>query len=243
MPCVRVYLSTSVWSGICGLIRMNEQIEILVTFILYLAFFGWIGWTRGRKREGFTLAVAFISWVLLQAFSSVFISLANLGKKFFYLAKAGGLSSNSDTQNAAIATLKGVPPLITAENASGFLFVLWVFILILAYVLSSKDWLGKNNKMDGWAVLFGLGSGLLYATVLLPRLIALVVPGDTTSTQAIRSSSALNVLGTTLTLLRTGLVNVWQLIRPQASLVILITLTLLLVIAASTLNRSNAKKA
>lgn len=223
---------------------MNESIQILVTFILYLAFFGWIGWMRGRKREGFTLAVALGSWILLQQFSGVFISLANLAKKFFYLAKAGGLSSNSDTQTAAIGTLKSVPPLITAESAPGFLFVLWVFILILAYVLSSKGWLSKNNKTDGWAVLFGLGSGLLYATVLLPRLIALVVPGDATSTQtAIRSSSALNVLGTTLTLVRTGLVNVWQLIRPQASLVILITLTLLLVLAASTLNRSNTRKA
>ncbi|MCX6043876.1 MAG: hypothetical protein NT075_02090 [Chloroflexi bacterium] len=221
---------------------MNEQIEILVTFILYLAFFGWIGWMRGRKREGFTLAVALGSWILLQRFSGIFISLANLGKKFFYLAKAGGLSSNSDTQTAAIGTLKSVPPLLTAENAPGFLFVLWVIILILAYVLSSKAWLSKNNKADGWAVLFGLGSGLLYVTVLLPRLIALVVPGDATSTEIIRTSSALDVLGTTLTLLRTSLVNVWQLVRPQASLIILITLTLLLVLAASTLNRSNARK-
>ncbi len=221
---------------------MNEQIEILVTFILYLAFFGWIGWMRGRKREGFTLAVALGSWILLQEFSSIVISLANLGKKFFYLAKAGGLSSNSDTQTAAIGTLKSVPPLITAESAPGFLFVLWVIILILAYVLSSKAWLSKNNKMDGWAILFGLGSGLLYATVLLPRLIALVVPGDVTAVQPLRSSNALNVLGTVLTILRTSLVNVWQLVRPQASLIILITLTLLLVLAASTLNRSNARK-
>ena len=54
--------------------------------------------------------------MLLQEFGDVFVSVANLIKKFVFLVRAGGLSSNSDTQNAAIATLKDVTPLITAEN-------------------------------------------------------------------------------------------------------------------------------
>ena len=221
---------------------MNAQIEVLITFLLYLAFFGWIGWMRGRWREGVTLAVAFGGWVLLQLFGDVFVSLANLGKKFFFLVKVGGLSSNSDTQNAAIATLKDVAPLINAENRAGFLFVLWVLILVLAYVVTSRLFRGKNNQTDGWANLFGMLSGLLYVTVLLPRLIALVVPGDATAALAIRNNNALQVLGSTLALVRDGLFNVWQVLKPQASLVILIVLTILLVIAASTLNRSNTRK-
>jgi len=221
---------------------MNEQIEVLITFVLYLAFFGWIGWMRGRWREGVTLAVALGSWILLQQFGGVFVSIANLTKKFFFLVKAGGLSSNSETQNAAIASLNGVTPLVTAENRPGFLFVLWVLILILAYVITSRLFRGKQNKQDGWAFFFGMLSGLLYVTVLLPRLIALVVPGDAAAVQAIRSSDALKVLGSTLTLVRQGLVNLWQVLKPQSSFVILIVLTILLVLIASTLNRGNARK-
>jgi len=221
---------------------MNAQIEVLITFILYLAFFGWIGWMRGRLREGVTLAVAFGGWVLFQQFGDVFVSIANLGKKFFFLAKAGGLSSNAATQNAAIASLNDVVPIITAENRTGFLFILWVVILILTYVVTSRLFRGKTNKTDGWAILFGMLSGLLYVTVLLPRLIGLVVIGNATAAQTIRGTDALQVLGSTLTLVRDGLFNLWQLLKPQASLVILIVLTVLLVIAASTLNRSNPKK-
>ena len=76
-----------------------------------------------------------------------------------------------------------------------------------------------------------------------PRLIALVLPGDVGSVQLLRSSNAIQVLGSTATLLRNGFVNVWQLVKPQASLVISIALTLLLALAASTINRSSEKKA
>ncbi|MFN8491398.1 MAG: hypothetical protein U0350_27620 [Caldilineaceae bacterium] len=213
---------------------MNEQIEVLLTFILYLAFFGWIGWTRGSRREGFTLAVALGSWILLQEFGDVFVRLANLIGKALAFVRAGGLGANPD---AAFAALRSVPPWIDDTNRAGFLFILWVAILILAYMMSGLKPFSKNNKADGWAVLFGMLSGLLYATVLLPRLITLLVPGDVTAAEVLRSSNALKILASTATTLRSALVNVWQLVKPQASLIILLVLTLLLVLAASSLRR------
>lgn len=215
---------------------MNEQIEVLLTFILYLAFFGWIGWTRGSRREGFTLAIGLGSWILLQEFGDVFVRIANLLGKFVAFVRAGGLGANS---NAAFAAIGSAQPWVDDTNRAGFLFIVWVVILILGYVISGLKLFNKNNKSDGWAVLFGMISGLLYAAVLLPRLITLIVPGDVTAAQVLRSSNALKVLGGTLTTLRSALVNVWQLVKPQSSIIILIVLTLLLVLAASSLRRGS----
>ena len=215
---------------------MNEQIEVLLTFILYLAFFGWIGWTRGSRREGFTLAIALGSWILLQEFGDIFVRLVNLIGKGVAFVRAGGLGANPD---AAFAAIRSASPWVDDTNRGGFLFILWIVVLILAYMISGLKLFNKNNKSDGWALFFGMLSGLLYAVVLLPRLITLIVPGDVTAAEVLRSSNALKVLGSTATTLRSALVNVWQLVKPQASLIILLVLTLLLVLAASSLRRGS----
>lgn len=104
---------------------MNEQIEVLLTFILYLAFFGWIGWTRGSRREGFTLAVALGSWILFQEFGAVFVRLVNLIGDGIAFVRAGGLGANPD---AAFAAIRSNTPWIDSTNRAGFLFILWVEI-------------------------------------------------------------------------------------------------------------------
>jgi len=224
---------------------MNQQIEILITFLLYLAFFGWVGWLRGRRRTGFVLAVAVISWLLLNEQGDIFVRIANLGKKFLVFIQSGGLSSNPDP---AFAALRDAPPLITGDNRGRFVFIVWVLLLVLAYVLSGRDykWLKDNNKQDGWAVLWGIVSGFFFASVLLPRLIAILLPAGTAgfnTGEVIQSTNLFRILGGSLSVLREGLSTIWTLVEPQAPFVILLLLTLLLVIAASTLQGRGANKA
>jgi len=44
---------------------MNQPLETLVTFILYLGIFAWIGRGRGTTRELIVLGTAILGWVLL----------------------------------------------------------------------------------------------------------------------------------------------------------------------------------
>ena len=222
---------------------MNQSIEVLVTFLLYLAFFGWIGWLRGRRRTGFVLAVALISWLLLQEQGDIFVRIANLGKKGLVFIQSGGLGADPDP---AFTALRDAPPLVTTENRPGFVFLVWVLILVLTYIISNQNykWLTTNNKSDGWAVLWGILSGFFFASVLLPRLVAILLPTGTPgidTTEVIQSANLFRILGGSLAVVREGFSNLWTLIEPQAPLAILLFLTLLLVIAASTLQ--GAKKA
>ena len=85
---------------------------------------------------------------------------------------------------------------------------------------------------------------LFFASVLLPRLVAILLPAGTSgidTTEVIQSANLFRILGGSLAVVREGFSNLWTLIEPQAPLAILLFLTLLLVIAASTLQ--GAKKA
>lgn len=219
---------------------MTEQIEVLITLVLYTLFFAWIGFQRGSKREAVVAITALVSWIVLQEAGDVFVRIANLGGKFLAFVRAGGLGENPD---AALSELPNAPQWVTAEQRDEFLFILWVIVLVLAYVVSNLKPFAKGSKSDGWSVLLGIFNGLLFAAILLPRLATLVRPVDTVTGEAEPGIANLfDVLSGGLALIRNTVGDLWGLFEPsQRSLVLLVLLTIFLLLVASTL-RGGSKK-
>lgn len=220
---------------------MTQQLEVLITLGLYILFFAWIGYQRGSKREAVVAIAAVGSWIVLQQFGDILIRIVNLGSKFVAFVRAGGLGANPD---AAFGALGDAAPWVTTDQRDEFLFIVWVLILILAYVVSNQKSFAKGSKSDAWAVLLGIFNGLLYAAILLPRLALLVPTVDPNGGEAATGiDSLLAILGSALALLRGSLGNLWDVFDAgQRSVVLLVLLTIFLLLAASTLKSSSPKK-
>ena len=217
---------------------MTQQLEVLITLGLYILFFAWIGYQRGSKREAVVTIAAVGSWIILQQFGGILVRIVNLGSKFVAFVRAGGLGANPDE---AFGALGDAPQWVTPDQQDEFLFIVWVLILILAYVVSNQKAFAKGSKSDAWAVLLGIFNGLLYAAILLPRLATLVPTAQDAET--IEGGNLFDVLGSALELLRGSLGNLWDVFAPgQRSLVLLVLLTIFLLLAASTLKSSSPKK-
>lgn len=219
---------------------MTGQLEVLITFILYIAFFAWVGYRRGSRSELIVFLTALGGWLLLQEQGDLFVRIVNLGSKGVAFVQAGGLGENPDD---AFGALGDAAPWVTNSSRGGFLFVLWAVLLFLAYIVSSARFLGKKSKGDGWAILLGAFNGLLYAAILLPRLATLLTSAD----DVIASTPGANVGGASVTtffgllrggfdLLRQNVGGVWRLFdTAQQSLILLVLLTLFLLLVASSL--------
>jgi hypothetical protein len=221
---------------------MTEQLEILITLLLYTLFFAWIGYQRGSKREAVVAVAALGGWVLVQAGGDILVRIANLGGKFMAFVRAGGLGENPD---AAFDALGNAPQWVTADQRNEFLFIIWVIILVLAYVVSNLKPLVKGSKSDGLAVILGIFNGLLFAAILLPKLATLIGPAGIAAGQPagpIGLGGILGVLTNGLGLVRTSAGDVWGVFEPaQRSLLLLILLTAFLLLAASTLKGGSKK--
>lgn len=219
---------------------MTQQLEVLITLLLYTLFFAWIGYQRGSLREMIVTVAALGGWLALQEAGSLLIRIVNLGSKFVAFVRAGGLGENPD---AAFGALGDAAPWVTTEQRSGFLFIVWVFLLIFAYVISNLKPMAKASKSDAWSILLGMVNGLFFATILLPRLVTLVQPANLATGEPVGIGTLFAVLGNGLGLLRANLGGLWGLLpTDQRSLVLLALLTIFLLLAASTI-RSAPKKA
>jgi len=220
---------------------MTDQLGTLITLLLYILFFAWIGYQRGSKREAVVAITAVVAWIVLQEGGDIFVRIVNLGSKFVAFVRAGGLGANPD---AAFGALGDAPPWVTADQRDEFLFILWVIVLLLAYVVSNLKPFAKGSKSDGWAVLLGIFNGLLFAAVLLPKLATLVTPVVTEAGQVepVGIANLFGVLRSGFGLVQESLGGLWGFFEPaQRSILLLVLLTIFLLLAASTLKGSSKK--
>lgn len=219
---------------------MTDQLEILITLILYTLFFAWIGYQRGSLREGIVAVTALGGWILLQEAGDILIRIVNLGSKFVAFVRAGGLGANPDE---AFPALSSAAPWVTPEQRDEFLFIVWVFMLVFAYVISNLKPFVQKSKADAWAVLLGIFNGLLYATILLPKLATLVQPTGADPTAVTGIDSIFAVLGSGVGLVSDSVGTLWGVFDVgQRSIVLLVLLTIFLLLAASTLSNGVKNK-
>jgi hypothetical protein len=213
---------------------------VIISFAIYLIFFGWLGWRRGARRELTVFLIALIAWLLLQQQGDTVVSIANLGGAAFTFARAGGFG---DSSGDALTALGSAPDLVNTDGRQTFLFVMWVMIFVGSYALSNVIIEDKKSASNGWAILFGILNGLFFAVAFGPSLLALFSPDGQFS---IVDDSGLNLLGLVgggLQLLWNGINSVWGVVLSAGSLGLVILLTLFLVLAAATIKGNGNAKA
>lgn len=213
---------------------LTQNLQMFIAVLLYLGFFSWVGWRRGTVRELAVFLISFFSWILLQNQGGVFRSIANLGGKFVVFARSGGLGEGGED---AFSALGSAPDVISSESQEIFIFILWVLIVVAVYVITNLY--VKVAYADGWSIILGAANGLLFAAILLPKIIApLVVDGVSSSGEFVSQTEWVAVLQGIRAILTTGLNSLWTLLEPQSSVVLLLLITLLLLLAATSLQRS-----
>ncbi len=217
---------------------MTGDAVIVLSFIVYLAFFGWLGWRRGARREIIVFIVALAGWLLMQEQGDILVNIANLGAAALAFARAGGFNGNTEEALAAISDAERI---VTDSTREPYLFTIWLVLFVLAYILTNMVVQDKDSKRNGWAILFGIFNGIFFAPAFLPSLVTMFVPEETAG---LASTDMQFDLGTLLSggarLLWDGIAGMWALLDSMGSLGLLILLTLLLVLAATSI-RGSAK--
>src|SRR5262245_29773244 len=110
------------------------EFAIIVSFIIYFVFFGWLGWRRGARREFTVYLIALSAWLLLQQEGDAVVNMANLSGAAVTFAQSGGFTGNVQQ---AFAAIQSAPHLVNDDARVTFLFVVWVAIFVATYALSN----------------------------------------------------------------------------------------------------------
>jgi hypothetical protein len=216
---------------------MTSQAAIIISFIIYLFFFGWLGWRRGARREITVFLIALIAWLLLQQEGDMIVNIANLGGAAVTFAQAGGFTGS---QQDAFTAIGSAPALVSDDTRTSFLFVVWVALFVGSYALTNVMIEDKKSVRNGWAILFGVLNGLFFAVAFGPSLVALFAPGGEFTVVDEEGLNLSGLLSGGLQLIWDGISSLWSVILSAGSLGLVLLLTLILVLAATTI-RGGAK--
>jgi hypothetical protein len=208
-----------------GQTNQSYYLAAVIAFVIYIAFFGWLGHRRGTSRELTVFLVASTTWILLRQFGDWFVRLADtFGKGLVFVS----------TQQVPESTPIGD---WVAANESTYLLLIWLFVVALTYLITIFGF--KKSKHNGWSVLLGVANGILFATVFAPLLAALIAPPAVSPVQ-MSTMPVVDFLTNTFAAMVAVAVNAWVVLQPYASVVFIGSIFLLVVIAAFTL-RPGAK--
>lgn len=207
---------------------MTGQAAVVISFLIYLAFFSWLGWRRGGRREITVFVVALGTWILLQEQGNLAVNIANLGGAAMTFAQSGGFSGDTEQ---AFAALSNAPQLVTDETRQSFLFLVWVAIFVATYILSNVAIEDKNSKRNGWAILFGTLNGLFFAAAFVPSLVALFGT-DSALPTADNGMNFLTLLGSGFRILGSAVGSLWGMVESAGPLGLLLLLTAILLLTA-----------
>jgi len=213
------------------------EFAIIVSFIIYLVFFGWLGWRRGARREITVFLIALIAWLLLQQEGGAVVNMANLSGAAVTFAQSGGFTGNVQQ---AFTAIQSAPHLVKDEARVSFLFILWVIIFVATYAFSNVMIEDKQSHRNGWAILFGLLNGLFFAVAFGPSLVALLSPNGQFTVVDDKGLKLSELFTGGLQMIWDGISNLWGLVISGGSLALVVILTAFLVLAASTI-RGGAK--
>lgn len=215
---------------------MTQDTQLLFAVLIYLSFFAWIGWRRSAKAELTVFLVAVGTWVLLQERGTIFVRLTNLGVKFLGLLGTGVATGDFDQR-----TIETQPNWIDQGAQETFLFILWVIILFVTYIITSRPGFLKGTKKTAWGAIWGALNGLLLLAVLLPRLTMLYLSsGGEVGSQPLRTFWTL--LTQFFTYLFNSIRDLWNWLQPINPLVLLVVITAILTLAALTLRKGAKAK-
>lgn len=207
---------------------MNAVNVALLSFILYLSFFAWLGYRRGVTRELTVLIAALLGWFLIEQKGTALVSIANLSGAGIQFMFAGGFNGSEEQ---AVQAILSADKLVPAAQQARFLYLAWVMGVVLVYL--GTNWLipSSSSQSNGWAILLGALNALLFAIIVMPGLAALFGwSGDISAGQS--KWDLLALLGRGLELLWDGVSAVWAMINPLGPMALVVIMTGILVYAA-----------
>lgn len=219
---------------------MTTETQVLIAFILYLAFFGWIGVRRGVWPEVVLLVVTVGFWVLLQERGTFVVRITNFAGKFLVLLQSGALGGE-DT-GAALEVVQQAPNIITDDNVDGFLFLVWATIVLITFIAGSDKRWSKHNKHKIAALALGVINGIVFAALLLPVLARLLEGTPTVADQEAPLGALFALVSALWQMTVTTLQNFWAWVQPVSPSVWLLIITLLLVLIAWPMRGAASKK-
>lgn len=219
---------------------MTTETQVLIAFILYLAFFGWIGVRRGVWPEVVLLVVTVGFWVLLQERGTFVVRITNFAGKFLVLLQSGALGGE-DT-GAALEVVQQAPNIITDDNVDGFLFLVWATIVLITFIVGSDRRWSKHNKHKIAALALGVINGIVFAALLLPVLARLLEGTPTVADQEAPLGALFALVSALWQMTVTTLQNFWAWVQPVSPSVWLLIITLLLVLIAWPMRGAASKK-
>ncbi len=218
---------------------MTTETQVLIAFILYLTFFGWIGARRGVWPELVLLFVTVAAWVALQEQGDILVRLTNFGGKFLVLVQSGGLSGSTED---AIRAVSDAPNIITDENANGFLFLVWAAIVLVTFIVVSDRRWSKYNKHKVSAILLGVVNGIVFAALLLPILNSVLASTPDVATEQAPLGNVFALVGALWNAAAQVIQNFWAWVQPVSPTVWLVIITILLLLIAWPMRGAASKK-
>ena len=218
---------------------MTLETQVLIAFLLYLVFFGWIGARRGVWPEVALLIVTVGGWVLLQERGTVIVRLTNFGGKFWVLVGSGGLSGSAED---ALQAVQQAPNVITDENQDGFLFLVWAVLVLITFIVGSDRRWSKHNQHKVLAITLGVANGIVFAALLLAVLARLFEAAPSVAAQDAPLGALFALVGALWNTLLTTLQTFWGWVQPVPAGVWLLLITLLLVLVAWPMRGAASKK-
>jgi len=207
---------------------MDGQFAGLISFVIYLLFFGWLGRRRGVTREIIVFLTALLGWFVMSQKGNIVVNVANIGAASLEFAKAGGFSGSTEE---AFTALTSAPTLVTAETESSFLYLVWVGAVIFIYLCTNMIIPDEKSKGNGWSIIVGMLNGLFFAIIFLPGL-ATLFDTDDVSTQVQDNMDLVGMVEQGGSLLADGFTSIWESITPLGPNGVLILITGVLVLAA-----------
>jgi hypothetical protein len=123
--------------------------------------------------------------------------------------------------------------LVASGTESGFLFLVWIVLIIFAYIISSRPFIRLRSKHNGWAALVGVLNGFFFLAVLVPMLnLAYTLQADFDRPLA----NFVDLILDTLRYVLAAFSRFWQWASTYPML-LLIILTILLALTAMSLRR------
>jgi hypothetical protein len=218
---------------------MTLETQVLIAFLLYLVFFGWIGARRGVWPEVVLLIVTVGGWVLLQERGTVIVRLTNFGGKFWVLVQSGGLAGSAED---ALQAVQQAPNVITDENQDGFLFLVWAVLVLITFIVGSDRRWSKHNKHKILAITLGVANGIVFAALLLPVLARLLETAPGVASQDAPLGALFALVGALWNTVLATFQNFWGWVQPVPPGAWLLLITLLLVLVAWPMRGAASKK-
>lgn len=201
----------------------TANVAAIVALVIYLTFFGVMGYRRGTQRELIVLAVALGMSFLLQQFSNAVVVLFDrIGKG---LAFATGQPIPEQSGLGAWA----------AANTATLLTLIWLGVVVLTYLLTNRY--VRKSKKDGWAAIVGVLNGLVFGSIFAPLLTALIFP-DIPIQGPVVQLPVLGFLTNIWGQIALLAARTWEVLRPVATNVFFLAVILLILLAALTLRTS-----